>query len=153
VNRIALLLTLLLICGGLLLPMAQAEEPVVRAVLFWSTTCPHCHVVINETLPPLQAKYGEQWQIELIQTSDPAGYELYRAAVEVYSVSPDRQGVPLGGFCGDSQNSAGTDRGIPGCRWGGLSRHSRPDQAGTHNRNTGQPHAATYPNYQGLPRL
>jgi cytochrome c biogenesis protein CcdA/glutaredoxin len=94
VHRIALLLTLLLICGGLLLPVAQAEEPVVRAVLFWSTTCPHCHVVINETLPPLQAKYGEQWQIELIETSDPAGYELYRAAVEAYSVPPDRQGVP-----------------------------------------------------------
>jgi cytochrome c biogenesis protein CcdA/glutaredoxin len=89
-----LLLTLLLICLGLLLPVAQAEEPVVRAVLFWSTTCPHCHVVINETLPPLQTKYGEQWQIELIETSDPAGYELYRAAVEAYSVSPDRRGVP-----------------------------------------------------------
>jgi cytochrome c biogenesis protein CcdA len=89
-----LLLTLLLICGGLLLPVAQAEEPVVRAVLFWSTTCLHCHVVINETLPPLQAKYGEQWQIELIETSDPAGYELYRDAVEAYSVPPDRQGVP-----------------------------------------------------------
>lgn len=93
-NKTALLLTLLLICGGLLLPGAQAEEPVVRAVLFWSTTCPHCHVVINETLPPLQAKYGDQLQIELIETSDPAGYELYRAAVEVYSVPPDRQGVP-----------------------------------------------------------
>jgi len=94
VNRIALLLTLLLICGGLLLPAAQAEEPVVRAVLFWSTTCLHCHVVINETLPPLQAKYGEQWQIELIETSEPGGYELYRDAVEAYSVPPDRQGVP-----------------------------------------------------------
>ncbi|MDH4138090.1 MAG: hypothetical protein OEW09_15435, partial [Anaerolineae bacterium] len=57
-------------------------------------TCSHCHVVINETLPPLEAKYAEQWQIKLIETSDPAGYELYRAAVEVYSISPDRQGVP-----------------------------------------------------------
>lgn len=93
-NRIALLLTLLLVCGGLLLPVAQAEEPVVRAVLFWSTTCPHCHVVINETLPPLQARYGDQLQIELIETSDPAGYELYRAAVEAYRVPSDRQGVP-----------------------------------------------------------
>jgi cytochrome c biogenesis protein CcdA/glutaredoxin len=94
VNRIASLLTLLLICGGFLLPVAQAEEPVVRAVLFWSTTCPHCHVVIDETLPPLQAKYGDRLQIELIETSDPASYELYRAAVEAYSGPPDRQGVP-----------------------------------------------------------
>ncbi len=94
VRKTALLLTLLLVCGGLLLPVAQAQEPVVRAVLFWSTTCPHCHVVINETLPPLQAKYGDQLQIELIETSEPGGYELYRAAVEAYSVPPDRQGVP-----------------------------------------------------------
>ena len=94
VRKTAWLLTLLLVCGGLLLPVAQAEEPVVRAVLFWSTTCPHCHVVINETLPPLQAKYGDRLQIELIETSDPAGYELYRAAVEAYGVPPDRQGVP-----------------------------------------------------------
>ncbi|TEU15739.1 MAG: hypothetical protein E3J21_12455 [Anaerolineales bacterium] len=93
-NKTALLLTLLLICGGLLLPVAQAEEPVMRAVLFWSKTCPHCHVVINETLPPLEAKYGEQWQIELIETSEPAGYELYRAALETYDVPPDRQRVP-----------------------------------------------------------
>ncbi|MFB0535972.1 MAG: hypothetical protein ACETWR_13440 [Anaerolineae bacterium] len=94
VRKTALLLTLLLIGGGLLLPVARAEEPVVRAVLFWSKTCPHCHVVINETLPPLQAKYGDQLEIELIQTSDPAGYELYRATLEAYGVSPDRQGVP-----------------------------------------------------------
>ncbi|MDH4136778.1 MAG: vitamin K epoxide reductase, partial [Anaerolineae bacterium] len=93
-KKAALLLTLLLICGRLLLPVAQAEEPVVRAVLFWSKTCSHCHVVINETLPPLEARYGEQWQIELIETSEPTGYEMYRAAVEAYGVPPDRQGMP-----------------------------------------------------------
>jgi cytochrome c biogenesis protein CcdA len=87
-KKAASLLTLLLICGRLLLPVAQAEEPVVRAVLFWSKTCSHCHVVINETLP------GEQWQIELIETSEPTGYEMYRAAVEAYGVPPDRQGMP-----------------------------------------------------------
>ena len=56
VKKTALLLTLLLlIWPGLLPPAVQTDEPVVRAVLFWSETCPHCHVVINETLPPLQA--------------------------------------------------------------------------------------------------
>jgi len=93
-NRTALLLTLLSICGGLLLPVIQAEEPAVRAVLFWSKTCPHCHEVINGTLPPLQTKYGDKLQIELIETSDPAGYELYQAVVDGYSVPSDRQGVP-----------------------------------------------------------
>ncbi len=36
-----LLVPLLLLT--LALPAAHAEESVVRAVLFWSETCPHCH--------------------------------------------------------------------------------------------------------------
>jgi len=40
---------------------AQAQTtPVVHAVLFYSPTCPHCHLVINDTLLPLLEKYGDQ---------------------------------------------------------------------------------------------
>lgn len=53
-KRNLLLLPLLFLL--LILPAAHAEDPVVRAVLFWSKTCPHCHVVLTETLPPLQEK-------------------------------------------------------------------------------------------------
>ena len=41
--------------------------PVVRAVLFWMDGCPHCHGVLEEVLPPLQEKYGEQLDILLVE--------------------------------------------------------------------------------------
>ncbi len=88
-----LLLTLLLLI--LALPAAHADEPVVRAVLFWAKTCPHCHVVLNETLPPLQEKYGDQLQVLAVEVSDPAGYELWRAAMQALRVPDDQRGVPM----------------------------------------------------------
>ena len=92
-KRARLLLLLLLLLTGL--PVAHAGEPVVRAVLFWAQTCPHCHVVLTETLPPLQEKYGDQLQVLTIEVSDPAGYELWRAAMEARRVPDHQRGVPM----------------------------------------------------------
>ena len=55
---------------------AQGDQPVVRAVLFFSSTCPHCEKVINEDLPPLIETYGEQLQILGINTAQPDGQAL-----------------------------------------------------------------------------
>lgn len=79
-GTLLLLLSLLVAWLGLLPPAAEAGEPVVRAVLFWSETCPHCHVILNETLPPLQEQYGHQLEVLTIEISDPAHYELWLAA-------------------------------------------------------------------------
>jgi uncharacterized membrane protein len=51
---------LLSVLFALLLPMtASAQKDAnVKAVLFYSPTCPHCHLVISETLPPLWQTYG-----------------------------------------------------------------------------------------------
>jgi len=71
-----------------------AAAPIVRAVLFYSPTCPHCHKVITESLPPLTQKYGPQLEIGLIDTTTPQGEAVYAAAVQQYKISADRQGVP-----------------------------------------------------------
>jgi len=92
-KRTRLLLLLLLLLPAL--PTAHAGEPVVHAVLFWAQTCPHCHIVLTETLPPLQEKYGDQLQVLAIEVSDPAGYELWRAAMEAQRVPDDQRGVPM----------------------------------------------------------
>lgn len=63
------------ICGEEIIPeatptaaeAAKKDEAVVQAVMFWMDTCPHCHVVLEEVLPPLQQKYGDQLQIRLIE--------------------------------------------------------------------------------------
>ncbi|MBZ0308787.1 MAG: DsbA family protein, partial [Anaerolineae bacterium] len=53
---------------------AQADA-VVYAVLFYSPTCPHCHQVIENDLPPLQEKYGDQLQILFINVTVQGGRE------------------------------------------------------------------------------
>lgn len=52
-------------------------------------------------LPPLVDKYGDQLEISMIETSNPAHYELYLAALELFDVPPKRQGVPAL-FIGDT---------------------------------------------------
>jgi len=102
VRTTALLLTLLsLVWAVLPPPAARADEPVVRAVLFWSENCPHCHTVIDETLPPLQEKYGRQLYVQTVEISDPAHYELWLGAIESFQVSTERAGIPML-FIGDS---------------------------------------------------
>jgi len=79
----------------ILLPgRAQAQGPIVRAVLFYSPTCPHCHYVMNEVLPPLAEKYGAQLQIAAIDVTQASGQALYQSAVEKFGITEERQGVP-----------------------------------------------------------
>lgn len=71
-----------------------AQAPIVRAVLFYSPTCPHCHEVMTEHLPPLTDQYGEQLQIAAVDVSVAGGSMLYETAIELYAIPPERQGVP-----------------------------------------------------------
>ena len=73
----------------------EPDQPVVRAVMFWSDTCPHCHAVMEDVLPPLQAQYGDQLQIHLIQVSSNEGFDqLVEIAAEA-GVPSSAVGVPL----------------------------------------------------------
>jgi uncharacterized membrane protein len=74
---------------------ARAQAPVVRAVLFYSPSCGHCHQVITEDLPPLLEKYGEQLQIVGVNTAEPGGQALFQAAIQQYNIPPERRGVPM----------------------------------------------------------
>jgi uncharacterized membrane protein len=100
---------------------ASAQTPVVRAVLFYSPYCGHCHKVINEDIPPLSAQYnqeviwthvpepvgeetsdippivaleGDAFQILFVNTVTPLGGELFVQAIETYQI-PDPVGVPM----------------------------------------------------------
>jgi uncharacterized membrane protein/thiol-disulfide isomerase/thioredoxin len=75
-------------------PPVQAESAVVRAVLFYSPSCPHCHQVITEDLPPLMEKYGDQLQIAGIDTTSAGGQALYEAAIQRFNIPSERLGVP-----------------------------------------------------------
>lgn len=73
---------------------AQSEIPVVKAVLFYSPACPHCHKVMAEDLPPLKEKYGDQLQILEIDVTKPDGGQLYQRAIVTFNISEERRGVP-----------------------------------------------------------
>jgi uncharacterized membrane protein len=73
----------------------RAQAPIVRAVLFYSPTCPHCHKVITEDLPPLFEKYGDQLQIVGVDTTTPGGQTLFLAAIQQNNIPPENQAVPM----------------------------------------------------------
>jgi uncharacterized membrane protein/thiol-disulfide isomerase/thioredoxin len=73
---------------------AGAQQAQVRAVLFFSPTCPHCHDVMERDLPPLMDRFGEQLQIVSINAATPEGGRLYQDMVAALGVPRERLGVP-----------------------------------------------------------
>ncbi len=71
----------------------QTPQPVVRAVLFYSPQCGHCHYVIEEILPPLMEKYGTQLEIIGIDVSQPQGSSYFQEAMQKFSLQS--AGVPF----------------------------------------------------------
>jgi len=88
-----LLITPLILAPGYSSAHAQGLTSVVRAVLFYSPTCGHCHYVITETLPPLFDKYGERLQIIGIDVTQPQGQTLFLAALQRFGL--ESGGVPF----------------------------------------------------------
>ena len=113
--------TLALLVGTALFPItnaaAQRLPPVVRAVLFFSPTCPHCHQVINEDLPVIFERFGgtpRVWvdqrvprdqiafyyvtngslEILLVDASKPAGGQYYEQTTSQFEIPYERSGVP-----------------------------------------------------------
>jgi cytochrome c biogenesis protein CcdA/thiol-disulfide isomerase/thioredoxin len=72
----------------------EAQEPVVRILLFYSKTCPHCEDVINNFLPDIQEKYSDQLEVKLLDISEQANFELALALEEVYGIPEAEAGIP-----------------------------------------------------------
>lgn len=90
------LLVLLLLAGSTApVSAAQQEQPVARAVMFWMDTCPHCHYVLENVLPPLQDTYGDQFDIRLLQITTQQEFDQFARVVEATGLSPQNAGVPF----------------------------------------------------------
>jgi glutaredoxin len=72
----------------------QAAEHVVRAVLFYLSTCDHCRQVITHDLAPLLDQYGPQLEIVGVDIDQPAGRELYQVAMQHFNIPEAQRGVP-----------------------------------------------------------
>jgi uncharacterized membrane protein len=75
--------------------LPQPAQPVVKVVMFWMDSCPHCHEVLDKVLPPLQQKYGEQLLVRLVEVSAPESTERFYQAAAAFGINHDQAGVPL----------------------------------------------------------
>lgn len=90
-----LVLTIVLTAAPLASVLAQpAPDSTVKAVLFYSPTCPHCHTVINDTLIPLMDQYGDRFLVIGIDITQPGGQTLYNASTERFRIPQEMSGVP-----------------------------------------------------------
>jgi uncharacterized membrane protein len=72
-----------------------AHDGVVHAVMFWERGCPSCEIVLEETLPPLEDKYGSTLNIQKIEVVTLEDINrLYRIAA-AYDMPVDQVGLPL----------------------------------------------------------
>ena len=90
----------LAILASLLVPVLASPAPAwsqdaeVRAVLFYSPTCPHCHDVMDRYLPPILERFGDRLQVITINAATPDGGRLYQDMLTAYAVPRERLGVP-----------------------------------------------------------
>jgi len=77
-----------------LAPLTWGQEPVVRALFFYSKDCPHCLAIQEEVLPALRNRFGGQLDLRLLEISDPAVYRLLLEMEEAYSVPPEQATIP-----------------------------------------------------------
>ncbi len=72
-----------------------SSRPVVHGVMFWMEGCSNCEKVIKETLPPLQAKYGDQLDLLLVEIVTQADVHKLYAVGAAFGIPKDRVGVPF----------------------------------------------------------
>jgi uncharacterized membrane protein len=63
--------------------------------MFWMDSCPHCHYVLDEVLPPLQEKYGHQLDIVLIEVTSEKEWNWLVETGASFGLPEDRLGVPF----------------------------------------------------------
>ncbi|MBK5107627.1 MAG: hypothetical protein JJE12_05830 [Anaerolineales bacterium] len=95
----------LLILFGLLIPWTQdaraeidlqsQDQPVVRVVMFWLSTCGHCEYVINNVLPPLQEQYGDQLEILMVELVTEEDMDRLYETAAIVGIPANNVGVPF----------------------------------------------------------
>ena len=63
--------------------------------MFWMEGCPHCETVLEEVLPPLEARYGDQLVIKRVQLVTTEDIDrLYQAGADL-GIPKEQVGVPF----------------------------------------------------------
>lgn len=97
---------------------ALAQGPVVRAILFFSPTCPHCHEVIRRDLPIIFANFGGEPRVYFDQdlpADQLAFYNVTNGTVEILLADVSRvEGWELFAACDERyRDILKGSRGVP----------------------------------------
>ena len=76
-------------------PTLAQEKPTVHAIMFWMEGCGHCAWVKENVLPPLSEKYGDQWQLELIELRSAEDFDHLFALGTSIGVPREAIGIPF----------------------------------------------------------
>lgn len=88
-----LLFMLIIVLSLMIAPLGMSQDsPVARLIIFHSPTCPHCRLVLEEDLPPLQEKYGAQLEVRLYNLQEEDGYASFQALLQHFPDLPT--GIP-----------------------------------------------------------
>lgn len=71
------------------------QPPAARGVLYWMEGCGHCEEVLDGVLPDLQAQYGSQLEIQLIEVVTLEDTDQLYATAAAHGVPKEQVGVPL----------------------------------------------------------
>ncbi|MBN1922291.1 MAG: vitamin K epoxide reductase [Anaerolineae bacterium] len=88
------LLSLCLLSGLIVAPVTAEGEISVRAVMFYSPSCGHCHYVIENVLTPLIQQHKGQFEVVGVNIAEEGGQQLYQSVIDTFAIPPERQGVP-----------------------------------------------------------
>jgi uncharacterized membrane protein/glutaredoxin len=69
--------------------------PVVYTVMFWMDGCPRCEEVLQGVLPPLQAQYGSQLEILLVEVHSTVDVNALYETASRYHIPQQQVGVPF----------------------------------------------------------
>lgn len=67
----------------------------VHGLYFYSVDCPHCMVVLNDLLLPMQNELGTKLHIRLVEIDYAENYELLIRAEDHFSVWPEERAIPV----------------------------------------------------------
>lgn len=93
VKRIGLILSVCLALSLLLALPTVAQEPVVYGLFFYSPSCPHCHIVMDDHWPGIQAEFGDQLQVMFVNVARPEGGQFMAMTTQALGIT--ERGVPM----------------------------------------------------------
>lgn len=69
--------------------------PVVHILLFWTSDCHACRMVIDQALPPLKEKYGDQLTVDYVDVVTGEDVERFYQVAAAFGIPPEQADLPM----------------------------------------------------------